>query len=110
MRLFNEYKPNPPYHISPSALPNAEVIYGCSLPPEDDDDDDDSSIEGEVLGMELQLEKISNGVIEITEKMDSWLRYSKKNLAKSDANTDALTGNIKATDESVNALKVRTDL
>ena len=72
---------------------------------DNEDDDDDSSEEGDIELMEFQLEKISNGVVEITEKMDSWLRYSKKTLKKSDDNTENVFGKIEATNDCIASLK-----
>ncbi|CAB4058929.1 unnamed protein product [Lepeophtheirus salmonis] len=48
------------------------------------------SEDGEIQIMERTIEKISIAVVEIQDKMDSWLKYSKKTLAKSDENTGNL--------------------
>ena len=47
-------------------------------------------------------------VSQITEKMDSWLRYSKKTLKKSDDNTENVFGKINATNDCISTLKVRS--
>lgn len=63
----------------------------CSVSFSSSSNEDDSDDNGKTtIFMTKQIDSIFSGVEEIKQKMDSWLKYSKKTIKKSDENTNTM--------------------